>query len=57
MAQKQKVKKHGGNRKYGRNKRAKDEAMSDYIRDKIDFASYWKRIHGINFTGITVNLK
>ena len=57
MAQKQGVKRHGGDRKYGRNKRAKDETMSAYVRGKIDFASYWKRIHGINFTGITVNLK
>lgn len=35
--------KKGGTRKHGRNKRAKDQAMSAYVRGKITFEQYWKR--------------
>jgi hypothetical protein len=37
--------KKGGAKKHGRNKRIPDQAMSAYVRGKIDFSTYWKRSH------------
>jgi len=34
--------KAGGSRKYGRNNRAKDQALSLYVRNKISFEKYQK---------------
>ena len=51
------TRKHSGDRKHGRNKRAKNEAMSAYVRDKIDFAGYWRRINNINFDSIKIKVK
>ena len=41
MPKKQK-KGHGGIKKYGRNKRPKDQAASAYVRGKITFEQYRK---------------
>lgn len=50
-------KKSGGSKKYGRSKRQKNEAMSAYVRGKIDFATYWRRINGISFDRIELSYK
>jgi hypothetical protein len=44
VAQKKTQKKKGGEKKYGRNKRSVNSAMSAYIRGKISFESYQKQI-------------
>jgi hypothetical protein len=33
-----------GAKKYGRNKRAKNSAMSNFVRGKVDFATYQKQV-------------
>ena len=38
--------KGGGARKYGRNKRVPNQAMSSYVRGKISFETYQKRSKG-----------
>ena len=38
----QQGKKKGGSRKHGRNKRAKDQATSAYVRGKITAEKYFK---------------
>jgi hypothetical protein len=47
--------KKGGAKKHGRNKRVPDQAMSAYVRGKIDFSTYWKRSHGVKYDLITLN--
>jgi len=37
-------KQRGGTKKYGRNKRSVNQAMSAYVRDKISFETYQRRI-------------
>ena len=36
-------KKSGGNKKHGRNRKMKDQAMSAFARGKISFSAYEKR--------------
>ena len=43
MSNKKVQKKKGGGKKIGRSKRAKDVAMSSYVRGKIDFNNYQKK--------------
>jgi hypothetical protein len=40
VAQKKTQKKKGGEKKYGRNKRPVNQAMSAYVRGKITFLNY-----------------
>ena len=44
MAKKKEQKKKGGAKKYGRNKRPVNSAMSAYVRGKISFENYLKQI-------------
>jgi hypothetical protein len=44
VAQKKTQKKRGGEKKYGRNKRPVNSAMSAYVRGKITFESYQKQV-------------
>jgi hypothetical protein len=44
VAQKKTQKKKGGEKKYGRNKRPVNSAMSAYVRGKITFESYQKQM-------------
>jgi len=37
-------KQKGGVKKYGRNRRLVNQAMSSYVRGKISFESYYRRI-------------
>jgi len=47
VAQKEKTqKKKGGAKKYGRNKRPVNSAMSAYVRGKITFEQYQKQTRG-----------
>jgi hypothetical protein len=46
MSHKKSEKKKGGNKKYGRNKRPVDPAMSAYIRGVITFEAYEKQKKG-----------
>jgi len=46
VAQKKTQKKKGGEKKYGRNKRLRNAAMSAYVRGKITFEAYQKQIRG-----------
>jgi hypothetical protein len=43
VAQKKTQKKKGGEKKYGRNKRLKNFAMSAYVKGRITFESYLKQ--------------
>lgn len=43
MSRKQSQKKKGGDKKHGRNKRPKDQALSSYVRGNITFEQYKKR--------------
>jgi uncharacterized protein YbcV (DUF1398 family) len=43
VAQKKTQKKKGGEKKYGRNKRLVNSAMSAYVRGKITFETYQKQ--------------
>jgi hypothetical protein len=43
VAQKKTQKKKGGEKKYGRNKRAVNAAMSSYVRGKTTFEAYQKQ--------------
>jgi hypothetical protein len=43
VAQKKTQKKKGGEKKYGRNKRPVNSAMSAYVRGKISFDGYQKQ--------------
>ena len=38
-----------GSKKYGRNKRPVNAAMSAYVRGKIDFKTYYKQSRGADF--------
>lgn len=44
MSKKSNQKKSGGDKKHGRNKRPKNQALSSYVRGKITFEQYKKRI-------------
>jgi hypothetical protein len=44
VAQKKTQKRKGGEKKYGRNKRPVNSAMSAYVRGKISFESYQKQV-------------
>lgn len=44
MSKKQDGKKKGGSKKYGRNKRPANSAMSAYVRGKITFETYQKQV-------------
>jgi hypothetical protein len=46
VAEKKTQKKKGGAKKYGRNKRPVNSAMSAYVRGKITFEAYQKQIRG-----------
>ena len=41
-------KQKGGTKKYGRNKRLANQSMSAYVRGKISFETYWRRINSKN---------
>jgi len=43
MSKEKKQKTKGGGKKYGRNKRVVNSAMSAYVRGKISFDSYLKQ--------------
>jgi hypothetical protein len=43
VAQKKTQKKKGGEKKYGRNKRPVNQAMSSFVRGKISLDSYQKQ--------------
>ncbi len=45
MAKKEGSGKGKGAKKYGRNKRPPNSAMSAYVRGKISFESYYKQNH------------
>ena len=51
----QEGKKSGGSKKYGRNKRPVDQAMSAYVRGRIDFATYWRRVSGIKIDKVELS--
>ena len=42
MSKSQRERKHGGDRKHGRNKRPIDQATSAYVRGRITFEQYAK---------------